>query len=559
MVLAQTEPASARPAWTAAVAEPRLDRLTALVRIGAALARPLDVEGLFRAVYGELSRALDTSIFILGLHDEPNQMVHVVKQVYAGTETAGVSFPLGGGFTSQAIRTRQPRLIRHWSSEGPTIRVRYASGEGKTPESGLTVPLLWGEHVLGVLLVQSYLPEAYDEADLQLVQAVGSHLATALARLRGSERLDAQLQRRVSELETILASMNDALLILDPDGCVVRLNPAARAMLSVGDTSIVLGKPLDGSQWDLWPAGPRAVAEALAPAVVALREGRSLSDVEADLAGREQRVLSFSCAPTHDLEGELAGGVVVFRDVTGRREVERLKDEVLSIASHDLKTPVAGIKARAQIIARRVAEGVASPEYVAAGLDLISNQSDRLVDLLGLLLDLYRLEAGRLELHLHSFDLAALANGLIEDVGLTAARHRFALEAPGRVEGVWDERRVEQVLRNLLTNAVKYSPDGGRIMVSLASEPGGTVVRVRDQGIGLAPEERAHIFDRFFRANGVRRLEGAGLGLYICQAIVAAHGGRIWAESSGIGQGSTFCFTLPRAQPGGLEQSAGRA
>src|SRR5262249_20268615 len=150
--------------------------------------------------------------------------------------------------------------------------------------------------------------------------------------------------------ETILASMTDGLLILDPTGCVVRLNPAARALLSVGDTSIVLGKPLDGAQWDQWPPGPRAIAEALAPAAGALREGRSLQDVEADLAGREQRVLSFSCAPTHDLEGELAGGVVVFRDVTGHREVERLKDEVLSIASHDLKTPVAGIKARAQVM-----------------------------------------------------------------------------------------------------------------------------------------------------------------------------------------------------------------
>src|SRR5262245_18040982 len=269
MVLARPEPIAAPSVWRGAPADPMSDRLTALVRVGTALARPLDVDGLFRAVYRELSRVLDTSIFILGLHDEANHMVHVVRQVYAGTETAGVSFPLGGGFTSQAIRTRQPQLIRHWSAEGPAIRVRYASGEGKTPESGLTVPLLWGEHVLGVLLVQSYEPSAYNQADLQLIQAVGSHLATALARLRGSERLDAQLQRRVSELETILASMTDGLLILDPTGCVVRLNQAARALLSVGDTSTVLGKPLDGAQWDQWPPGPRAIAEALAPAAVA--------------------------------------------------------------------------------------------------------------------------------------------------------------------------------------------------------------------------------------------------------------------------------------------------
>src|SRR5437867_5039090 len=113
MVVARSEPAGERADQAGTPVEPKPDRLSALVRIGTALARPLDVEGLFRAVYRELSRVLDTSIFILGLHDEVNHMVHVVRQVYAGTETAGVSFPLGGGFTSQAIRTRQPQLIRH--------------------------------------------------------------------------------------------------------------------------------------------------------------------------------------------------------------------------------------------------------------------------------------------------------------------------------------------------------------------------------------------------------------------------------------------------------------
>jgi signal transduction histidine kinase len=492
---------------------------------------------------------IDASIFILGLYDEPTQMVHVVRQIYEGVETPGVSFPLGSGFTSQAIRARKPGLIRHWSVEGPPIRVRYASGEGKTPESGLTVPLLWGEHVLGVLLVQSYRPEAYDERDLLMVQTIGDQVARTVAQLRGPEQLDAQLNQRVAELEAILASMNDALLILDPSGCVVRLNPAARALLSVGDTSIVLGKPLDGAQWDQWPLGPRAVAQALAPAAAALRDGRSLRDVEVDLASREQRFLSFSCAPIQGLDGALAGGVVVFRDVTGRREVERLKDEVLSIASHDLRSPVAAIKGRAQLAELRLSNGQATNEYLAGELDSIARQSDRLVDLLNLLLDYSRLEAGRLELEPALFDLVPLVAAMVEETRFTATGHRLELEAPARLEGTWDERRVEQVLRNLITNAVKYSPGGGTITVIVEAEREGAVVRVRDQGIGLAPQERLQVFDRFYRATAVRRLEGAGLGLYICQAIIAAHGGRIWAESKGKGRGSTFCFTLPGTLP----------
>jgi signal transduction histidine kinase len=550
MSIAQPEPVGTGPGRDAASASPPRDRLAALARISHALVRPLDLESAFRAVYTELSSVIDASIFILGLHDEPTQMVHVVRQVYDGVETPGVSFPLGSGFTSQAIRTRQPRLIRHWSVEGPPIRVRYASAEGKSPESGLTVPLVFGEQVLGVLLVQSYQPEAYDERDLLMVQAIGDQLTRTLSHMRGSEQLDAQLNQRVSELEAILASMNDALLILDPAGCVVRLNPAARAQLSVGDTSIVLGEPLDGAQWDQWPPGPRAVAQALAPAVAALRGGAALRDAEVDLAGTERRVLSFSCAPIHDLDGELAGGVVVFRDVTGRREVERLKDEVLSIASHDLRSPVAAIKGRAQLAQIRIGNGQATTQYLEGELESIVRQTDRLVDLLNLLLDFSRLEAGRLELQPARFDLVPLLAAVVEDVRFTASGHELVLDAPLRLEGPWDERRVEQVLRNLVTNAVKYSPDGGTITVTAQAEHGGAVIRVRDQGIGLTEDERLRVFDRFYRAQGVRRLEGAGLGLYICQAIIAAHGGRIWAESRGKKRGSTFCFTLPRALPG---------
>jgi signal transduction histidine kinase len=432
MSIAQPEPVGAGPGGDDASAVPSRDRLSALARISHALVSPLDIEAAFRVVYAELAGVVDAAIFILGIHDEPTQMVHIVRQVYDGVETPGVSFPLGSGFTSQAIRTRQPRLIRHWSVEGPPIRVRYASGEGKTPESGLTVPLVAGEQVLGVLLVQSYAPEAYDERDLLLVQAIGDMLARTLSHRRGSEQLDAQLNQRVSELEAILASMNDALLILDPAGCVVRLNPAARALLSVGDASIVLGKTLDGAQWEQWPPGPRAVAQALAPAVEALREGRSLRDAEVDLAGTERRVLSFSCAPIHDLDGALAGGVVVFRDVTGRREVERLKDEVLSIASHDLRSPVAAIKGRSQLAQIRIGTGQATLPYLEAELESIVRQSDRLVDLLNLLLDFSRLEAGRLELQPAPFDLVPLLSAVLEDVRFTASGHELVLETPPR-------------------------------------------------------------------------------------------------------------------------------
>jgi len=114
--------------------------------------------------------------------------------------------------------------------------------------------------------------------------------------------------------------------------------------------------------------------------------------------------------------------------------------------------------------------------------------------------------------------------------------------------GYWDDRRLQQVLTNLLTNAVKYSPAGGAITVDIEACDQTVIARVSDQGIGLRREEVEHVFERFFRGDALRRLEGSGLGLYICQSIVAAHGGRIWVESAGPDSGSTFCFILPMGE-----------
>ncbi|HEV8634276.1 MAG TPA: ATP-binding protein, partial [Chloroflexota bacterium] len=461
------------------------------------------------------------------------------------------SFPLGAGFTSQAIRTGQPRLIRHWSRDEPPVRIRYAADGGSLPESGITMPLLRDEQTLGVLLVQSYRPEAYDEDDLTMLEAIAGQAVSAIASLRRSEHMDWRFRVHATELEVILESMADALLILDAEGRIVRLNHAARELLCLGDSSVVLGQPLDSGQWDRWPVGPRAIAAALRPAVEALRRGETLRDVEAELGSEGRRALGFSCGPLRDPAGRPAGGVVVFRDVTGRREVERLKDEVLAMASHDLKTPATVIKLQAQMLRRKVGTGSATPEQLGAGLDTVVQQADRMVELLKLLLDFSRLEAGRLGLERSPVDLVAVAGAAVEEVQAMTDRHRLVVRAPAAVPGAWDELRLKEVLTNLLTNAVKYSPDGGAIEVAVEADERNATVRVRDQGVGLRPEELPRIFERFYRAAGTRRLEGSGLGLHICQAIVAAHGGRIWAESEGPGRGSTFCFAVPGAASDG--------
>jgi signal transduction histidine kinase len=255
-------------------------------------------------------------------------------------------------------------------------------------------------------------------------------------------------------------------------------------------------------------------------------------------------VLSFSAAPLRGDDGQPAGGIVVFRDVTSRREVEELKDEVLSVASHDLKSPITTLRARAQLLKHRLASGSATPEQLNAGLDTIVAQTDRLVGMLDLLLDVSHAEAGRFAIARGSTDLVAVAERVVAAARVTAERHELAVHAPTRLDGEWDERRLEQVLQNLVGNAIKYSPDGGAVEVTIAIDDGQVRVSVVDQGVGLGADDLARVFDRHYRVDRLR-LEGCGLGLYICREIVTAHGGRIWAESPGPGCGTTLVFTLP--------------
>jgi signal transduction histidine kinase len=339
--------------------------------------------------------------------------------------------------------------------------------------------------------------------------------------------------------------MNEGLLVLDRDGRIVSLNPPARAMFGAIGGGIVLGQRLDREQWGNWPLGAKAVAEALAPVLEALACGEACRDVEVDVSSDGRRVLSFSSAKINDAAGKQAGGVVVFRDVTSQRDVARLKDELLSIASHDLRTPVTVLKGQAQLMQRFLQRGELSKANLQERLDMILQSTDRLTRMLTLLLDLSRIEAGRLDLVTERTDLVQLVCRVVSAVQALTSKHEIQVEAPGVVEGDWDATRLEQVLQNLLTNAVKYSPEGGTIVVRVERGATSASVSLRDPGLGIPAEDLAHLFERFYRVDQTRSLEGSGLGLYICQAIVAAHGGRLWAESDGPGRGSSFTFTLP--------------
>src|SRR5437763_1885222 len=263
----------------------------------------------------------------------------------------------------------------------------------------------------------------------------------------------------------------------------------------------------------------------------------------------------FDVAPSplvsHPAEHSEPAAIVVHQDVTALKAAEQLKDEFISIAAHELRTPMAILTGFVQTLLNQTArgKGPALAEWQQKSLQGIDLATAHLVDLAEDLLDVTRVQAGRLELQREPTDLVAMARRVLARRQLTTERHTLTLviALPHLVVHA-DPRRMEQVLSNLIGNAIKYSPEGGAIEVTIRAEHESheALLSVRDQGIGIPLHEQAQVFGRFARAGNAQAygIRGTGLGLYLCRELVEQHGGRIWLEST-EGQGSTFFVALP--------------
>jgi signal transduction histidine kinase len=263
------------------------------------------------------------------------------------------------------------------------------------------------------------------------------------------------------------------------------------------------------------------------------------------LADGRRLPVAVSAAPVLDPEGRVAGGVDVVRDVSREREVDEVKDALISTVSHELRTPLTLIHGFAELLVER--EMDAGRRRLAA--DEILQASHRLGRLIDDLLSVSRADSGRLVVERRPFDLGELIDRTVSPFREVTSGHELRVEVDQELPHVdGDPDRVEQVLTNLLSNAIKYAPGGGEIVVAARLDEGQARVDVRDRGIGLTPRDIDGLFNRFYRVDRdeVRATGGTGLGLYISKRLVEGHGGRIWAESE-PGQGSTFSFTLPPA------------
>lgn len=399
-----------------------------------------------------------------------------------------------------------------------------------------------------------------------------AHDVTETVRSRHAVQEAAEDARsRAEELEMIISHMADGVIIFDQGGAILRMNPACESLLGRG---VVPGAPLEihASTYGLFTSEGDLYQTEQLPVVRALRGETVIGEnMLVRRPDQPETIVRVSCSPLTGLDGHIVGAVAILHDITQDKLVERLKDEFLSIVSHELRTPLTAIIGYSDLMLRGVHGALADRQ--AKVLNSVRANADRLLRLINDLLDVSKLESGAVQLRLDPVDISEVATRTIAQTRILAVNAGVQISnlLPTRNlnRAQADDQKLQQVLENLITNAIKHTT-GGSITVDgyltplppddpslptyespphpvLTDEARSLVVTVRDTGAGLESNQLARIWDRFYQVDTTvkRRSGGAGLGLTIVRNLVGLHGGQVWAYSGGPGKGSTFSFSLP--------------
>ncbi len=462
-----------------------------------------------------------------------------------------------GGWTVSASHGIPPAFLRHLDPLLAAVPEHEEPARFELPEinrllqnlvraaswgllTGVVLPLIARRQVVGVILIFRNYQGGFSANDTALLQSFADQAAIAVR----NAQLYSLVHHEKQRLDAVLDSAADGILLLNPGNVIERCNPAFARMLGASPEEVV-GKlhedvvkfkdrkgvrTLEQAEAGGWPLTPNATLY-----------------VEGDLLrlNRLPLPVGITYAPLVSADDHLVNIVATVRDITRFREADELKSTFVSVVSHELKTPIALIKGYVSTLRR---EDVSwDREIVKDSLEVIEEEADRLAELIENLLDASRLQAGVLSINLADVDLPGLVERVASRMKTQSPNHEIVLDFGEDFPVILgDEDRLAQVLTNLISNAIKYSPAGGEIRISGQVRPEQVILCICDQGPGIAPEDIPHIFDRFYRASeSSRTTKGAGLGLYLARAIIEAHSGRIWVDPR-PGEGARICFSLPR-------------
>jgi PAS domain S-box-containing protein len=408
----------------------------------------------------------------------------------------------------------------------------------------VSLPLRRGKELVGMLCL--FHPEATPEL-LADHPGVTDIIINQVDVVIQNTRLLERLWEEKRWLEAVIRNSADGILILDRECRVLGFNQAMTRLTGyrVGE---VLGKTCRQVMPLVSPKGIDYCAMVCPLVCDGVSERPPVT--EAVLTDRHGQTVpvELTHAFIKDEDGAPLGSVISARDIRARREAEELQSTFLSVISHELQTPIAIIKGYADLLSEP--DQTLPPDTMRQKMATIAAEADRLSKMVENLLYASRIQAGGLKLNPEPVALALLAQHVVQRLDSLSPIHTVRALVPTDLPSVLaDYDRLEEVLVNLVENAIKYSPKGGQVEISARTTSDEVIVSITDEGIGVAEEDRDRLFERFSRLDSrlVRQMKGTGLGLFICKSIVEAHGGRIWAEQAS-GGGSRFSFSLPREQ-----------
>ncbi|HEY4325028.1 MAG TPA: ATP-binding protein [Mucilaginibacter sp.] len=358
-----------------------------------------------------------------------------------------------------------------------------------------------------------------------------------------------QAEEKQALLAAIIASSEDVIISKTLEGVITSWNPAAEKLFGYKEAEVV------GRHISIIIPQERIKEEEYIIGMI--KAGKKVDHFETFRAAKDghQIPISLTVSPIEDVNGTIIGASKIARDITAQREAKETavrlyeqvrvlnekKDEFIGLASHELKTPLTSISGYLQIMSKLVKD-----EKAKQFLQKTRQQVKRLNALVSDLLDVSKIEAGKLQLVSEKFNIRQVIDDTIELVAYGNTRYNVILETD--IDELFingDPQRIEQVILNLLTNAIRYSPGTDRVEVFLQSKGDELKIGIRDFGVGIRADKLKNIFTRFYRVDDLNpHISGLGIGLYLSHEIVSRHGGQIWAESE-PGKGSTFWFTLP--------------
>ena len=538
----------------------RARELSALLVVTQTATQSLDTEKI-------LNDTLDKSLEILGfeigyiriLDQKAGGMVVSVARGLSSPEFLKTVVYLDSSHRSIGkivFETRQPYISSDIQKDDKSkFQHGFMLREGIV--SAAFVPIMSKNRFLGMMMVGSFKLHGFSQYEIDLLMAFGSQIGTALE----NARLYDEVSKGKAYIENLVENAADLIISTNLDDHILTWNRGAEVLFGYRKDEVI-GKHLSIL---LPPERFHELEEMRAKVQIS----GALRDIEVRGKKKDGVIiyLSLSVSPIRDLEGKIVGFLRVAKDITEKKryerrlkELDKMKSDFVSNVSHELRTPLTSIKGSVD----NMLDGLTGSlnEKQIRYLNRIKSNTDRLSRLINDLLDLSRIESGRVEVRPTTLPLTALAEEVAEHMKALAAEKLIRIEVPPLDPSVtvWADRdKVTQVLMNLIGNAVKFTPQDGKITVALEKNGNDYIqISVADTGPGILPEEQNKIFSKFYQVANIdkKKPKGSGLGLAISKALVEMHGGKIWMDSE-VGRGSTFYFTLPAQQPFKLEMPAG--